>query len=200
MDIGIFGGSFDPVHIGHLQIAEEVAEVLQLKQVWFIPVGYPPHRDKPIATPKQRWDMLKLAISDNARFKAKALEINNKTKAYTINTLKKIKANYPKNNYYLLMGADQIINLDKWHQAEKILKYAKIIGISRSNISLSKVRAKLNTQLFKQWEDRIKFLQLSLLDISSSRIRDYLAKSVSIRYLVPEKVNEYIIKKGLYLN
>lgn len=198
--VGIFGGSFDPPHIGHLIAAETVRQKYNLNKIIWIPTSIPPHKQKPVASPKDRVNLVKLAIKNNPYLEMSTLELKSKTGArgatsspdkrnYTIDTLKKLIARNPSCELFLIIGADEAVEFSKWKAPAEILKLCKLIILGRQGI------AKLSNFLPKAFGT--KFCPLNI-DISSSLIRELVKKGKSIKKLVPAEVEEYIREKKLY--
>jgi nicotinate-nucleotide adenylyltransferase len=197
--LGIFGGTFDPIHNGHLRAAEEVAEQLKLNKVLFIPSANPPHRMPPEASPHHRWAMTCLAVGGNSVFYGSDLEIKRPGKSYTVDTLSAISRQFPRAKKYLIMGADQSLALPLWHQAELLPRYCRIVVMTRPGITLSEFFSSMRE--YPKWFNRrnVQLLQVSALDISSTEIRKRIKQNRSIRYLVPKEVMQYISRHRLYL-
>lgn len=183
--IGIMGGTFNPVHIAHLIAAEQVLTKLRLDEVWFIPDNIPPHKNAPLVSAKDRATMLELATNDNPRFRVKLLEIFRGGVSYTVDTLKYLKEKAPQNNYYLIMGSDQVDSFHTWKQPDQIARMTTLVGIRRPGYPQ-------NPQYPMIWVDAPN------IQLSSTDIRRAIATGTSIRYLVPDSVIDYIQKKGLY--
>ena len=187
MRIGIMGGTFNPVHLGHLNMAEQVRKKLDLDEIWFIPNNIPPHKqmDSNITT-KDRLAMLSLAMRLNPHFRIMLLEILRGGVSYTVDTLRYLKKRAPRNQYYLIMGSDEVESFPKWKDPEIITRLATLVGVKRPNYQVESKYPMI-------WVDA------PSLEISSSYIRQNVAMGQSIRYLVPEKVWQYIQERGLYL-
>ncbi len=184
--VGILGGTFDPVHNAHLMIADQVLTQLHLDEIWFIPDNIPPH--KPLddrSDTDERIHMLNLATQDNPRFKVKLFEIMRGGVSYTADTLRFLHRKYPQNDYYLILGSDQADTFSEWHQPEEIVKMATLVGVKRANYPVQNLYP-------------IIWLDVPDLAISSTQIRQAIMQGRSIRYLVPETVWSYLIEKGLY--
>ncbi|WEV40932.1 nicotinate-nucleotide adenylyltransferase [Lactobacillus sp. ESL0684] len=185
--IGIFGGTFNPVHLGHLLVAQQVLTKLHLDEVWLIPTNLPPLKAVPSVTAQDRAHMLKLATKDNPKFQVKLFELFRGGVSYTIDTLNYLSEQSPENHYYLIMGSDQVSQFDHWKQPAKLAQKATLVGVKRPGYDYPQ-----KAELPMIWVD------VPLVDISSTMIRQTLAMGGSIRYLVPESVREYIEEKGLY--
>lgn len=184
--IGIMGGTFNPIHIAHLVMADQVLTKLHLDEIWFIPDNIPPH--KKVAgdiSAKDRCAMLELAVHNHPNFKVKLFEVMRGGVSYTIDTLRYLKRQQPNNKYFLIMGADQVNGFDSWKDAKTIAILATLVGVKRPNYSQE-------SKFPMIWVDAPDF------NISSTYIRQSIEIKNSIRYLVPEDVRLYIEKKGLY--
>lgn len=187
--IGIFGGTFDPPHIGHFIIAEEVCEQCDLDEVWFMPVNIPPHKQRIDLTPAdKRIKMLELGIKDHNKFSICSLEVNREGKSYTVDTMKQLRQQFPNDKFYFIIGGDMVGNLHEWHEIDKLMELVTFIGTKRpGHLEISKVA-----------EDEMIFVTVPQLEISSSMIRERIAHNKSINYYVPDKVGEYIKENQLY--
>lgn len=184
--IGVMGGTFNPVHIAHLVAAEQAMTKLRLDEVWFIPDNIPPHKKlAKNVTAKQRVVMLDLATQDNPRFHVKLLELERGGVSYTIDTMRYLTQRAPQNQYYLIMGSDQVNSFATWKNAAELARLATLVGIRRPGYPQ-------NPQYPMIWVDAPD------MRLSSTAIRQYVATGTSIRYLVPEPVRQYILKEGLY--
>ncbi len=191
MKVGCFGGTFDPVHLGHLIIAEFLTEVAALDKILFIPAGQPPHKPYPPITPTHhRQRMMELAISDNPRFELSLIEMERSGKSYTVETLQSLKNIYSKTNLFLIIGMDNLVDLPNWKAPEQILDLCTLLVVPRLGFSLE--------QVDPRFRDQAVVVRTPLIEIASRDIRQRVREGKSIRYLVPEKVESYIRKHGLY--
>lgn len=213
--IGLLGGTFDPIHFGHLRLAEELAEVLNIGQVRFIPAGQPPHRGQPRASAKQRLEMVRRAIAGNPRFVLDAREIEQKTPSYSVDTLTALRAELPPNTpLVLFMGGDAFLSLTTWHEWRRLFDLAHIAVAHRPGYSLASwedalpdpLRTLLSTRRCEQAAEiaekpagRVFLHPITQLDISASQIRDRALRGKSLRYLLPEPVIDYINENHLYV-
>ncbi len=187
--LGVFGGSFDPIHIGHLIEAQFAAEELGLGKLLFIPTGDHPLKPQ-VASAEARLEMTKIATQDNPLFEVSDIEIKRSGKSYTIDTLHQIKKLYPSAELYLLVGLDNADIFSKWHRMDEILDTCKVVVLSRMMTD--------EFILSPAWLEKITILDSPIIETSSTEIRENIAEGMSIRYLVPDKVREYIFAKGLY--
>jgi len=187
MKIGIFGGTFNPIHIGHLILAEEIREKLGLNRIIFVPTNLAPHKNNTdIAPAADRYKMIKLAIRKNRYFSVSDIEIKRPGPSYTIDTLKEFNKIYPDNELYFITGSDLLKYLDDWKDLEQIIKMVKFIVATRPGYPLDKI------------PDYISTVAIRAVDISGYEVRSCIREKKSFRYLVPEAVFNYINKKGLY--
>lgn len=208
--IGVLGGTFDPVHYGHLALAKETADRLNFTEVRFVPANVPPHRGQPHASAEQRVQMLKLAISGNPCFVLDQREILREGASYTVDTLSAMRAERGgKKPLCLLMGADTFAGLASWHRWKKLFDLAHIVVAQRPGFDLKHFQSPLKEEFAKRRaksphaaRDKpcgaIIVLEVTPVDISASMIRERLAGGKSARHLLPGLVLDYIQAKGLY--
>lgn len=187
MKIGILGGTFNPIHIGHLILAEEVREKLGLGRVIFVPAYLPPHKDNSdIARARDRFNMIKLAIKTNKFFSLSDIEIKRDGKSYTIDTVKELKKRHPRDELYFITGSDLLKYLDEWKDLADIIKLVKFVVATRPGYPLEEIPSYIST------------VGIRAVDISAFEIRRNIKEARSFRYLVPERAFDYIVRKGLY--
>jgi nicotinate-nucleotide adenylyltransferase len=207
--IGIFGGTFDPIHYGHLRLAEEMAEGLGLGRVLFIPAGQPPHRGTPRTGATQRLEMVRRAIAGNPRFEADAREIERPRPSYTVDTLTALRAELGNDQpLWLLLGADAFLDLPTWHEWRQLFDLANIAVAARPGAQQSDAMPDpLKGEVLKRQvadgsvagpAGAVLWRQMTPLDISATAIRDTLARHGSARYLLPDAVLDYIHEHQLY--
>jgi len=194
--IGIFGGTFDPIHLGHLHLAREVLKKTDLDTILFIPCYRSAYKKPIFATPSQRVAMLRLAIKGEEKFCLDTREIQRKDISYTIDTLLSLQTDYPKTKFYLILGADSFALFSTWHKWQDILKLANLIVVDRPDTSLE---SELISARMLGKKNKIKFVQINALSIAATEIRDLIKLGKSIEHLVPKSVCKYIKKNGLYL-
>jgi nicotinate-nucleotide adenylyltransferase len=199
--IGVFGGTFDPVHLGHLVLAEKCREQGRLDEVWFIPAGVPPHKQGlSISRFDQRVEMIELAIAGNAAFRVEPIESERPGPNYTADTLEELKRRHPAAEFFLLIGSDSLSDLPGWYQPRRIVENAGLLVMLRAQYpghSPDELRAAL--ALPESVPLRIEWVQAPpLIDIASRDLRRRVAEGRSIRYLVPRAVEIYIAEKHLY--
>ncbi len=197
MRVGIFGGTFDPVHQGHLIIAEQVAETLGLTRVIFVPGGVPPH--KPASSVKasveDRLQMVEAAIVGNGRFSIDRVEIDAGRPMYSVETVPLIKERHEGDEWFFIAGADEVSNFLSWKEPDKLLEETAMVAATRPGYDVSELDHL--AEALKNF-DRIIPVECTLMDISATGIRRMLAEGKSIRYLVPDGVHEIIYDRGLY--
>lgn len=200
--VGIFGGTFDPVHWGHLIVAEQAREQQQLDEIWFIPASSPPHKqEQSITRFDQRVEMLQLAIAGNPAFKIEEVENERDAPSYTADTLEELKKRHPDAELYLILGSDSLLDLPKWYHPERVLRAASVIVMQRPDYPLPTEDQIQNSfaDLRAKVTPRIHLVESPpLVSLASSDLRRRLANGQSIRYLVPRAVERYILEKGLY--
>ena len=189
---GIFGGTFNPIHTGHLIIAEEIREKLRLERLVFVPARSPPHKKDPtIVSPHHRYQMISLAINSNSHFEVSDVEMNRHGRSYTVDTLEAFRSIYPKETELLfIMGLDQALEIPTWKDPDRLFSLAEIAVVSRPGYSADGFREEIRK--------RVHWFQGRSIDISSTQIREKVRRGESIKYLVPKPVENYIYKNGLY--
>lgn len=199
MNIGIMGGTFNPIHLGHLVLSEYIREGLGLDKIIFIPTGNPPHKDKDeVIRSFDRKNMVELSIRDNPYFSISTIELDRKDKSYTIDTITGLKENYRDDNLIMIIGSDSLFSIETWKSCPNLLKEISFVvadRVLRENKSLIQEIKRLN----KKYKSDIKYFDTPLIEISSTEIRDRLKRGESIKYLVKEDVNKYIYENNLYL-
>jgi nicotinate-nucleotide adenylyltransferase len=189
--IGIWGGSFDPVHVGHLILAQEAVAVCGLDRLIWIPSGDPPHKAGPVASGKHRIAMVELAIQDQARFEVSDVEVSRSGKSYTRQTLSEFRdALDTDDSLSLLIGADNAVDFQNWHDPEGVLDLAEVVVLNRPGFDVKNASGSLCA--------RMRFLKTPLFEVSSTEIRKRIKAGQPIRHWVPEAVCEYIDREGLY--
>ncbi len=201
MRIGVFGGSFDPIHFGHLILAENCREQAQLDQVLFIPCAMSPHkRDGAYGTDRQRVEILDLAIGGHRDFIRNDMEIKRGGVSYTIDTLRELESAQPDNEWFFLMGADSLESFSSWREPDEILKLAKPIIVGRPGSDPVDLGVLENLSSAAYVESiRELSVESPLIDISSTDIRQRVADNKSIRFLVPRSIEQYIVTQKMYV-
>lgn len=200
MKVGILGGTFNPIHHGHLIIAEYTREYLDFDKILFIPTGIPPHKDRfQVLNGKTRSEMVSLAIESNPRFECSNIEIDKNGTSYTIDTINLLKKKRPKEEFHLIIGGDSLLELNSWKGFEELIDSVDIIVADRYG-AYGKSIIKEIDRLNKKRKKKIINLSTPIIDISSTEIRKKVQEGRSIKYLTPENVEEYIMERGLYID
>ena len=199
MKIGIMGGTFDPIHIGHLILGETAYHQFHLDNVLFMPAGNPPHKQdrENRATDSQRVEMVRLAIASNPHFTLSMEEMHREGYSYTYRTLERLKKRYPDTEYYFILGADSLYTFDEWKEPARILGACTILVGTRNHTSDEKLDRVIE-QLEEKYHGKIEKLESLNIDISSKMIRSWIEKGRSLAYYVPDQVIEYIQKNNIY--
>lgn len=198
MRVGIFGGTFDPVHLGHMVIAEQVMEEMRLDKVVFVPGGIPPHKaaSSVRANAEDRCEMVRAACEKNERFEVDRIEIDAGRAMHTVETVPLLKEKHPGNDWFFITGADEVSNLLTWKEPDRLLEEVVMVAATRPGSDLSKLdHLEAGLRNF----DRIFPVECSRVDISATGIRRRILQGKSIRYMVPEGVYEIISEKKLYI-
>ena len=196
--IGIMGGTFNPIHYGHLIIAENACEQYGLEKVIFMPTGRAPHKDfSGEEMIGHRCEMVKLAIQGNDKFTISLLEVQREQTSYTFQTLREMQRIYPDAKLYFILGADSLFEFETWYHPDIICREAAILAAVRDNLTESKVDSQIR-YLKETFHGEIHRLETPNFNVSSKTIRERLRRGQTIRYMVPEKVEEYIKRQGLY--
>ena len=198
--IGIIGGSFDPIHIGHLIIAQDAAERLELSEVVFIPAAIPPHKQHlQRIDAEHRLNMLKLATEADIRFSVSDIEIQRGGVSYTVDTLRALRDVDPDAALFLIVGSDTLVDLHTWHKTEEILTLCDVATFLRpGEDSVEAIAEKIRLSAGQREQVLRNVIAAHRIGVSSSEIRMRLAEGLSIRYLVPPEVEMYIYEHSLY--
>lgn len=184
--VGLLGGNFNPVHVAHLAMAEQVYQQLGLDKVCFMPTYFPPHKDeKQTIDSTHRLAMLELALADNKHFEVEPIELIRKGKSYTYETMKALTQNNPDTDYYFIVGGDMVNYLPTWYKIDELLQMTRFVGTRRPHYGI-------------ETPYPIIWIDTPQMDVSSSLIREKISNNCSVRYLVPDSVINYIYEKGLY--
>lgn len=202
MTVGIYGGTFDPIHFGHLNIAMEMMEIHHLAEVWFCPVWISPHKQEQAPTPvEQRLEMLRLALEDVPNCKITDVEAKRQGPSYTIDTLQALAAEEAKRSsnkkFCLILGEDAVRNFCKWHQPEEIVKQVPLYVGRRLSVEVGELEPSGEPSVVKAL--RSGMTNTKIMEISGTTIRDRISKGLYCGHLVPAKVLDYIYAHGLYL-
>jgi nicotinate-nucleotide adenylyltransferase len=200
MRVGVFGGTFDPVHLGHLILAEQCREQAALEQVLFVPALLPPHKQQqPLTSFAQRVEMLTLAISGHAPFRVEELEKNRAGPSYTVDTLTQLHRDRPGDDWCFIVGSDSLHDLHLWYQPRRILELATLLVVARADFpAFSATELKASLQLAEDFELRYQVIDAPLITIASRDIRRRIAEGRSVRYMIPRAVEAYIAEKQFY--
>jgi nicotinate-nucleotide adenylyltransferase len=184
--IGILGGTFNPPHIGHLIIAEEVLEKQNLDEVWFMPNSQPPHKTTETSA-HDRVEMVKLAISNHSSFRVCTVELDLEGPSYTAETMKKLCAMYPQHEFYFIIGADSVESLSSWYEIDDLLKLVTFIAVKRPGFVME-----------SPYDNEILQVETPMIDVSSTDLRKRIKNNKNYTYLTVEAVRNYIKEHGLY--
>ena len=197
MRVGLLGGTFNPIHVGHLLLAQEILTLQRLDEIWLIPNGKPPHRAMPEVTPEDRYMMTHLAGQEHDKLRVSRIEIEDPAQPYSFQTLARLKQQFPDHRYFFISGADAVLNYT-WRNFDQLLDDAAgFIVASRPGSDWGRLQEKLAAENLAG-RDKIIFQEMPLLDVSSTHIRERVAAGYSIRYYVTRAVEDYIVKRGLY--
>lgn len=188
MTLGILGGTFDPIHLGHLRAAETAREVLRLERVLFVPSASPPHRPGPLASARDRYAMVALATAGRAEFVPCDLELERGGTSYSVDTLEALHAQQPEESLVLVLGSDALVDLPGWREVERVFRLARVAIVDRPGAGPAP----------EALPGPVERLQGAALDVSASQIRKRLAGGSGVHDLVPAAVADYIVKRGLY--
>lgn len=203
--IGIYGGTFDPVHFGHLRTALEVKEIFALDEVRLIPCSQPPHRETPLTSPEIRFAMLKLAVQNQQGLIIDRRELDRDGYSYMVDTLKSLKNDFPDKSLLLVIGTDVFDGLESWYQWQNLFDFAHIVVITRPGYKHQVLSGFLLSKLIKNREGLkqntsgcLFFQSVTQLDISATAIRNIINTGLSPKFLLPESVIKYIQENKLY--
>lgn len=200
MKIGIMGGTFDPIHIGHLLLGEFAYEDFGLDEIWFLPNGNPPHKkNEQEAALKDRVEMVRLAIEEIPYFRLSFYEAKENVHSYTYQTMNYFNTKYPEHEFYFILGADSLFSIEQWKFFREIFPTCRILAAMRDDSGLEDMERQIR-YLQDTYQAQIDLLRAPLLEISSTVIRKRASDGLSVRYMVPEAVAAYIWEKGLYQN
>jgi len=216
MKIGIFGGTFNPIHYGHLRSAEEIRTMFGLDRIFFIPSGNPPLKRKDLADAEHRHEMVRMAVRGNPYFEVLDIECVRPGKSYTVNTLEQLLKNYPDAVFFFMLGIDAFLDIPNWREPEKILSLTNFIVLSRPGKNFSDLFQSPYLDMKKtllagidsgdsescttvlQSGKQVILARVTQLGISSTDIRKRVKKGTSLKYLLPAEVESYIISNNLY--
>ena len=195
--LGVLGGTFDPLHWAHLVIAEEARARFGLDKVLFVPAGQPPHKaDYTVSDPEHRYAMALLGTSTNPAFQVSRIEIERAGPSYSVDTVRQLREMHaPDVEIHLIIGADEALDIPNWHEAESLLDMVRLVVAPRPGSDLAELKSRLPSRFYTAMQ----FLPMLPIDISGTELRARIASGKSVRYLVPDSVEVYIRKHGLYL-
>lgn len=194
---GIFGGTFNPIHYGHLMICEYLKEELDLDKIIFIPTGNPPHKDLDVSA-RARYEMVKLAISSNPTFEISDIETNRIKLSYTVDTVRDLKKIYKDEKLFFLIGLDTLFQLKTWKKIEELSGEIEfVVALRPKYIDIEEINRELKF-LRENYGTKVEIIHTPLYEISSTELRDRIKEEKSVRYLIPEEVVNYIKESGFY--
>jgi len=212
--VGLFGGTFDPIHLGHLRAAEEIRQILSLTKIYFIPSSIPPHKEgSDITCASDRLKMLRLAIEGNEYFNISEFELESKSTSYTVDTLEHLSGTSPDTEFYFILGNELFNHIESWKDYRRLFELTNFAVITRpgfSDLDSNKIPLALKEDFryYKKIGNVISYTKSSLrnivfaeirgIEISSTDIRNSVKSNKSIKYLVPDKIEKYIITEKLY--
>lgn len=199
MRIGIFGGAFNPIHNGHMSLAENYFSLLHLDKLIFIPTACPPHKTSQYLAPERdRFNMVSLAIENKSGFEISLIEFDRQGKSYTYDTLKELKKIYPDDELFLIIGADQLLSFHLWYRYKEILEMVTLCTGAREDESQRTQMISYAENLDGLDMSRFRLLEADVIRVSSTELRNRIKNNESISNLVPQGVEEYILETGLY--
>jgi nicotinate-nucleotide adenylyltransferase len=214
--IGLFGGTFDPVHHGHLRAGEEIRQAFSLSWVEFLPARIPPHKtDQPLTDIGHRVAMLRLAVEDNPYFRVSEVEATREGVSYLVDTLKTYRDHYPSDvSLYFIMGMDSFQEIATWHRHPELFSLSHFVVITRPGYERPELTEVVSQDVASHFNPhggendclehtsgrRIYFRETTLLDVAARRLRTWIREERSVRYLIPERVWDYVQENGLYAN
>lgn len=197
MRYGIMGGTFNPIHIGHIKAAEAALENNVFDGIWFMPSGEPAHKETGLIDKMHRFNMVEQAIGKYPHFEVSDIEIKREGNTYSVDTFEALKTLYPKDSFYLIIGSDSLLNLEQWYNSHKLLTIGAFAVVDRGGYKASDIDHRIAYYQDKYGTDIIK-LTMNQIELSSSQIRDRIRMGKSISELVPEPVLHYISENHLY--
>ena len=197
--IGIMGGTFDPIHMGHLILGEKAYEQFHLDKVLFMPSGNPPHKRnrQGRATDEQRVEMVRRAISTNPHFELSMVEMHENGYTYTYHTLELLKAENPDIDYYFIIGADSLYNFDTWMEPGRICKNCILVTAVRNHSTMTELETEMH-RLSLKYDGTFLTLNTTNIDVSSEMLRNWISEDKSVRYYIPDSVITYIEENQIY--
>lgn len=198
-DIGIMGGTFDPIHNGHLLLGRQAYEEYDLKEIWFMPSGRPPHKtDHRVTEVEERCEMVRLAIADYPYFAYSDFEVRRSGNTYTAQTLRLLQETYPQHRFFFIIGADSLFEIEKWYHPEEVMAQTTLLVAGREYEGAPRTLDEQITYLGGKYGASIRRLHCEEVDISSAELREMEARGRRLYKYVPKSVEEYIVTRGLY--
>lgn len=186
--VGLFGGTFNPPHLGHMLFAQEAMLVYDLDEIWFIPVNIPPHKEsEELASNHDRLDMLRVSTEQNPKFFVSTIELERKGPSFTIDTVKELQNMYPNVKFYFLIGGDMIDYLPKWERIDELVQRISFIGVKRPG-----------TEATSAYSEHVKLVEMIQVDFSSTTIRERIREGKPVTYMVLEEVELLMKERGMY--
>lgn len=196
MKIGIMGGTFDPIHNGHLMLGSYAYDNFNLDEIWFLPNGNPPHKSGEINV-ADRLEMVKLAICDDSRFRLNTYETEKENFSYSYETLEDFQNLYPEDDFYFIVGADSLFTIESWKEPARIMRACTLLAACRDDKDTEDMKRQI-TYLKEKYHTGIELLRTPLMDVSSSDVRKMAEYGMNIEKFVPAAVSDYIITHHLY--
>ena len=195
---GVMGGTFNPIPVGHLMLAQWAKDAAELDQILFMPAGSPYMKEGTFIAPgKERLHMVELAISDRSDFTVSGMELERSGYTYTYETMEQLQREEPDTEFTFIMGADSLEKIEYWREPRRIFNSCRVIAAARNGSDLQQMEA-ICDSLRRRYQARIDLLAFPAIEISSTDIRERIGSGQDIRYMVPERVRDYIISRGLY--
>ena len=199
MRIGILGGTFDPIHVGHLILAERCREDANLDEVWFLPAYSPPHKpDQQLTRFEHRCDMVTLATTGQPQFRVNTIERELPPPSYTAETLAELRHRHPEHTFHLILGADCLPDFPKWHEPARVLEQAELVVVPRPGVESWTAKRLTESLGLPELSARLHSVECPMMEIASRDIRQRVATGKTIRFLVPRSVEEFIRERRLY--
>lgn len=198
-DIGIMGGTFDPIHNGHLLLGKQAYEEYRLNEIWFMPSGKPPHKsDHRVTEVEDRCEMVRLAIAEFPYFVFSDFEVKRSGNTYTAQTLRLLQEAYPQHHFYFIIGADSLYEIEKWYHPGEVMAYTILLVAGREYDGAPRTLEAQMEYLCGKYQASIRQLHCDEVDISSGELRDMEARGKRLYKYVPKPVEQYITERGLY--
>lgn len=197
--IGIMGGTFDPIHMGHLILGEKAYEQLKLDKILFMPSGNPPHKKdrEGRASDEQRVEMVRRAISGNPHFELSLVEMHENGYTYTYHTLETLKKEHEDTEYFFIIGADSLFSFETWKEPERICQACTLVVATRNHTSVAELDREM-ARLSEKYHGKFQRLDTMNIDVSSAMLRDWITEKKSVRYYMQDEVIAYIDEHGIY--